>query len=144
VLAALPSAAKPCLRLCCRAGRASVDAYARRLEVWQGYSLLGPAAARMPLLQELRLSAFDDDVLALAAGVRALARGPARLTRATVWAQGGGSALGGMVSALRCLTALTRLELTVNLEGSKWAAPPLVLPWAHIEVRGRGCGPRGG
>jgi hypothetical protein len=146
VLAALPSGAKTCLRLSCRAGRAGVDAHARRLEVNQGHALVSPAAAaRMPLLQELEVWAHNDaQTRALAAGLRALARGPARLRRATVLAEGGGSALGGLVSALSCLTALTRLELTVDLLDSPWAAPPLVLPWARIEVRGRGRGPRAG
>jgi hypothetical protein len=136
VLAALPSGAKRSLRMCCRAGREAVDAHARRLEVKQGHELLGPAAAaRMPLLQELDLVANDDAKnLALAAGLRALARGPARPRRATVWAQGGGSALGGLVSSLSGLTALTHLDLSVYMDDPRWTAPPLVLPWAHIEV----------
>jgi hypothetical protein len=144
VLACLPSGAKRALRLCCRAGRAAVDAHARRLEVCQGRTLLGPAAAaRMPLLQELELSANDDaDVLALAAGLRAVAQGPAEPRRATVWAIGSGAALGGLVSALAALKALTRLELSIESEGSsaRWAAG-LVLPWARIEV-GAAAGPR--
>jgi hypothetical protein len=135
VLAALPSGAKAGLRLCCRAGRAGVGAHARRLEVRQGHGLLSPAAAaRMPLLQELRLRAYDDaEPLALAAGLRALAEGPARLRRATVSLQGGSSAVGGLVSALTGLTALTCLDLHVETEGAP-ASPPLVLPWANIEV----------
>jgi hypothetical protein len=136
VLAALPSGAKPSLRLCCRAGRAAVDAHTRRLEVWQGLALLSPAAAaRMPLLQEVRVSAFfEANVLALAAALPALAQGPAQLRRVTVVADGGGAAVGGLMSALSCLTALTRLGLSVELADGQWAAPPLVLPWAHIEV----------
>jgi hypothetical protein len=100
----------------------------------------------MPLLQELDVSVDDDaDVLALAAGLRALAPGPARLRRATLVADGGGAAVGGLVSALGCLTALTRLGLSVELADGH-SLPPLVLPWAHIEVgaaaaRGKGCQP---
>jgi hypothetical protein len=145
VLAALPRGAKPALRLSCRAGRSAVDAHARRLEVCHGgHAPLSPAAAaRMPLLQELRLLAYSDAaVLALAAGLRAVAQGPARLRRANVFAQGRSSMLGGVVSALAGLTTLTRLKLTVVLEGSRWrTAPRLVLPWALIEVGGAAaCG----
>jgi hypothetical protein len=149
VLAALPSGAKASLRLSCRAGRKAVDAHARRLEVKLRRSLITPAAAaRMPLLQEVELSASNDaDALELAAGLRALAEGPARLANATVRAEGGGSALAGLVSALSGLTALTRLELDVeclpefdeDAHGGGWPAPPLVLPWAHIEVGAAGA-----
>jgi hypothetical protein len=144
VLAALPSGAKRALRLCCRAGRAAVDAHARRLEVKQGHDLLSAAAAaRMPLLQELDVTASDDaKLITLAAALRALAQGPARLTSATLWAQGGGSALGGLVSAVACLTLLTRLDLSVYADDLPWTAPPLVLPWAIIEV-GTACSSRG-
>jgi hypothetical protein len=46
-----------------------------------------------------------------------------------VYASAGGRALGGLVSALASLTALTRLKLDVTLwGGSYWNAPPLVLP----------------
>jgi hypothetical protein len=152
VLAALPRGAKHPLRLSCRSGRAAVDAHARRLEVCHGgHAPLSPAAAaRMPLLQELRLSAYNDtNLLALAAGLRALAQGPAQLRRASVHARGRSSALAGVVSAFAGLTALTRLELRFDLDGPQWrtgAAPPLVLPWAHVEVRaaaarGEGCYP---
>jgi hypothetical protein len=139
VLAALPSGAKASLRLSCRAGREAVDAHARRLEVERGHALLSAtAAARMPLLQALESPAGSStETLALAAALRALAQGPAQLRRATVRAEGGGSALGGLVSALAGLAALTRLELDVDLEEHArggWSAPPLMLPWAHIEV----------
>jgi hypothetical protein len=137
VLAALPSGARRhALRLCCRAGRDAVDAHARRLEVRQGHALVSAAAAaRMPMLRELELWAHNDaETRALAAGVRALARGPARVRRAlVVCVQCSGSALGGLVSALGGLTVLTCLELQADV-GSPWAAPPLVLPWANIEV----------
>jgi hypothetical protein len=141
VLAALPSGAKPSLRLSCRAGRAAVDAHARRLGVRQGHHLLSvTTAARMPLLQELNLSAYNDTQnLALAAGLPALAQGPARLRRSTVFAQGGSSAAGDLVLALGCLTALTHLDLSVYLDDVTrwtWGAPLLVLPWDHIEVGG--------
>jgi hypothetical protein len=142
VLAALPSGAKPCLRLSCRAGRAAVDAHARRLEVGHGHALHSPAAVTcMPMLQELVLYAYNaTNTLALAAGLRAVARGPAQLRRALVWAHGGGSALGSLVSSLAGLTALTRMELGVHLDVvNPWTAPPMVLPWTHIEVRGCGC-----
>jgi hypothetical protein len=153
VLAALPSGAKGPLRLSCRAGRDAVDAHARRLEVKCGQGLLSPAAAaRMPLLQELHLSADNADAPALAAGLRALAHGPAQLRRANVYASAGGCALGGLVSALASLTGLTCLKLDAYLDasGRGLTAPPLVLPWAHIEVgaaaarRGRGRGRRRG
>jgi hypothetical protein len=135
VLAALPPGAKRGLRLSCRAGRDAVDAHARRLDARQGHALLGAAAARMPLLQKLDLSANDGDkIVELASALRALAQGPARLRNATVWAQGGGSALGSLVSSLAGLAALTRLELSVYLDDPQWTAPPLVLPWARIEV----------
>jgi hypothetical protein len=143
VLAALPSTVRPYLRLSCRAGRAAVDAHARRLEVGQDDPpISAAAAARMPLLREVDLSADDDArAHALAGSLRALARGPASVSNATVWARGGGAALGGVVSALTGLTALTRLELRVTLEEPPgllgcWSDPPplLVLPWAHIEV----------
>jgi hypothetical protein len=149
VLAALPRGAKPCLRLCCRAGRAAVDAHARRLGAWNGYGLPGSAAAaaRMPMLQELGASAYGDaKVLRLAAGLRALAQGPARLGRARVWVQGTGPAVGGVVSAVAELAGLTSLKLTVCLDGradGRWVAPPLVLPWATIEV-GAGCSSHAG
>jgi hypothetical protein len=146
VLAALPQGAKPSLRLTCRAARDAVDAHARRLEVVHGCSLIGAtAAARMPLLQELELSAYDDTaVLALAAALRAVAQGPAKLRRITVVAHGGGSALGGLVSALAGLAALTCLELGVELEESQCKdVPPLVLPWARIEVGAGGLRPAG-
>ena len=73
-------------------------------------------------------------VFALAAALPTLAQGPAQPSCARVSAQGSGSALGGIVSALAGLTSLTRLELTVSLKDSQWRAPPLVLPWAHIKV----------
>ena len=127
MLAALPSGAKGSMRLCCRAGRAGVDAHRRRLQVKRGRALLSAAAAaRMPLLQELDLSASDDSkVVGLAAGLQALAEGPAVVTRAKVWIQGSASALDRLVSALAGLTALTRLELIVSLEGSQLAMQPL-------------------
>jgi hypothetical protein len=136
VLAALPGGAKRVLRLTCRAGRDAVDGHARRLEVTHGHALLGAAAAaRMPLLQELELSSNDDGkAAALAAGLRALAQGPASVTRAKLLMGGSASALDGLVSALACLTELTRLELSVTLHGTDGATQPLVLPWAHIEV----------
>jgi hypothetical protein len=148
VLAALPCGARPALRLCCRAGRAAVDGHTRRLRVMgRGLTLLSPAAvARMPLLQEADLTATDDTaVLALADTLRALR---AQLRRATVAVlPSSGSALGRLYSALASLSALTRLELRVDLgDPASWAAPPLVLPWASMEVgvaaaRGEGCHP---
>jgi hypothetical protein len=47
--------------------------------------------------------------------------------------QGRGPAIGGALSALAGLTALTRLDLNVNQFDPPWAEQP-VLPWAHIEV----------
>jgi hypothetical protein len=136
VLAALPSGAKPCLRLCCRAGRAAVDAHARRLELKHCQTVVSrAAAARMPLLQELNASAYGDaNTLGVASGLLVLAGGPAQLRNATVFARGGGAALGNLVSAVRCLTALTRLSLSVHPDGTQRVAQPLVLPWADIEV----------
>jgi hypothetical protein len=143
VLAALPGGAKRALRQCCRAGRDGVDAHARRLEVGRGPRLISAAAAaRMTQLREVDVTAGDDDVaLRLAAGLRALAQGPAVLTCATVLVTCKGPALG----ALARLTALTRLDLDVRSlsPGEPWTAPPLVLPWANIEV-GAVRNPRGG
>jgi hypothetical protein len=141
VLAALPSGAKPCLRLSCRAGRAAVDAHARRLELKRCQTMVSPAAAaRMPLLQELDVAAGDTDVREVAAGLQALAQGPAQLRRATVWARGGGRNLGRLLAALSCLTALTRVDLSVYPDGTQRVAQRLVLPWAHIEVGGAAGG----
>jgi hypothetical protein len=143
VLAALPSGARPALRLSCRAGRAAVDGHTRRLHIKRDQPLVSPAAvARMPLLQESHLVAWDDDVAlrALVVTLPALAR----LRRDHLWARGSSSILGGLVSSLAGLTALTRLHLSVDPKGSRWSAPPLVLPWARIEVGVRGCSLRGG
>jgi hypothetical protein len=142
VLAALPSGARPALRLCCRAGRGAVDGHTRRLRVGRKQTPLSFAAvARMPLLQEAELSAEDDaETLALAAALPALAR----LRRATVSAEASGCALGVLVSALASLRALTGLALWVHMKDTQWAAPPLVLPWAHIEVGAARCSLRGG
>ena len=137
MLAALPSDAKHNLRLSCRASRAAVDAHARLLSVKYGQTLLNDAAAaRMPMLKELFLWADNDsNIMGLAAGLRALAQGPATVTCATVRVQGGESALGGIVSALASLTALTGLELTFTQRDLSMAPPPpLVLPWANIQV----------
>jgi hypothetical protein len=153
VLAALPGGAKPSLRLTCRAARAAVDAHARRLDVRKApFGLLSAAAAaRMPLLQELDASADDTSysgnpqTTALAARLRALAQGPAQLRRLRLAVRsaslGGASAVGSVVSALAGLTALTRLEMAVQLTDSRWSSP-LVLPWPNIEV-GAGCRPAG-
>jgi hypothetical protein len=141
VLAALPSGAKHALRLTCRAGRNAVDAQTRRLDVKQALTLLRPpAVARMPLLVDLDLFAADDaSVAALAATLPALAR----LRRATLWARGSGSAADGLLSSLAGLTALTRLHLSIDLQGASRAARPR--PSRHSVAhnplhRGRGPG----
>jgi hypothetical protein len=148
VLAALPRGAKRTLRLSCRAGRDAVDARARRLEVGH-LPLTAAAAARMPLLREVveMPSDFDARVLALAGSLRVLAEGPATVTRVSESASGhvDGSAGAEVVSALAGLTALTCLELNLDCYMGD-LEPPLVLPWARIEVGGaatlwEGCQP---